>query len=231
MTTKRLNKFLAHCGIASRRKAEELILSHMIKVNNKIVTLPQTLINTEKDIVKLNNKVIREEKKYYFILNKPKGYLCSNLRQKNEKIVIDLFKDFNCRLFTVGRLDKDTTGLIIVTNDGDFANSIIHPSSNLEKEYLANVKENITEDHLKKVSKGAFVENKYIKPLKVYKTKKRSLKILVKEGKKREVRVFIEKALLTLLSLQRVRIGRLKLPKLPVGYFLQTNLKDLKKYF
>jgi len=247
----RLNKFLAHSGIASRRKVEDIILSKSVKVNGRIEDLPQTLIDPEVDIVKVNDKVIKEEKKYYFILNKPKGFICSN--QKNPKnhsssnfsskkkksnkkkskeyLVTDLFKDYQARLFTVGRLDKDTTGLLIVTNDGDFANRVIHPSSNLEKEYFVKVKENLLDNHLKKISKGTFVENKFIKPKKVIKTTRKTMRIMVTEGKKREIKVFIQKANLTLLELHRVRIGNLKLANIPFGYYKKSSLKELEKIF
>jgi 23S rRNA pseudouridine2605 synthase len=231
MELMRLNKFLAHSGIASRRKVEDLIFSKLVKVNEKIIDTPQTMIDPKKDIVKINNKIIKEEKKYYFILNKPKGYLCSNVRKHKEKLVTDLFKDFSCRLYTVGRLDKDTTGLLIITNDGDFANRVIHPSSNLEKEYIAYVKELITPEHLRIIEKGTFIENKFIKPIEVTKTQKKVLKIIVKEGKKREVKIFIRKANLTILSLERVRIGNLKLSTIPYGFFKKATLKEVEKIF
>jgi len=231
MRTMRLNKFLAHSGIASRRKVEDMIFSKMVKVNGKVVSLPQTTIDPEKDIIKVNGKVIKEEKKYYFILNKPKGFLCSNVRKPKEQLVIDLFKDFSCRLFTVGRLDKDTTGLLLITNDGDFAHRVIHPSANLEKEYFVQVKENIQDEHLKKLSKGAFCENKFVKPIKVVKLGRSRLKIVVKEGKKREVKIFVLKANLTLLDLKRVRIGNLKLGSLPYGYYKRVSQKELETIF
>ncbi len=239
----RLNKFLAHCGIASRRKVEDIILAKSVKVNGKIKSLPQTLIDPKIDIIKVNDKVIKEEKKYYFILNKPKGFICSNKIKnlnsnlKNKKrtkisLIIDLFKDYNVRLFTVGRLDKDTTGLLIVTNDGDFANKVIHPSSNLEKEYFVRVKENLSKNHLKKILKGAFVEKKFVKPKKVIKTSRKTLKMIVTEGKKREIKVFIQKANLTLVELHRVRIGNLKLEKnIPFGYFKKVSFKEVSKIF
>ena len=251
MSKIRLNKFLAHSGIASRRKVEDVIISKSVKVNGKIADLPQTLIDPEVDIVKINDKVIKEEKKNYFLLNKPKGFICANQKDPNnpsknipsqkktkspkrkqkEHLVIDLFKDYSSRLFTVGRLDKDTTGLLIVTNDGDFANKIIHPSSNLEKEYFVKVKENLLATHLKKISKGGFVENKFVKPKKVIKTSRKTLRIMVTEGKKREIKAFIEKANLTLFELQRVRIGNLKLGNIPFGYYKKVSLKDLEVIF
>lgn len=224
----RLNKFLAHSGVASRRKVEDLIFSKMVKVNGKIEIKPQTLVDPKKDTIKVNDKVVKEEKKFYFILNKPKGYLCSNVKKGKEKLVIDLFKDFSVRLFTIGRLDKDTTGLLIITNDGDFANKIIHPSANLEKEYIAKVKENISDIHLKTISKGAFVENKYVKPKRVVKVRRSTLKIIVLEGKKREVKTFIRRANLTLLELKRVRIGKLRLGSVPDGFAKKVSLEQLK---
>ncbi|NGX28479.1 MAG: Ribosomal large subunit pseudouridine synthase B [Candidatus Anoxychlamydiales bacterium] len=227
MSQMRLNKFLAHSGIASRRKVEDLIFSKIVKVNGVVEIKPQRLIDPTKDSVKVNDKVVKEEKKYYFILNKPKGYLCSNVKKGKEKLVIDLFKDFSERLFTIGRLDKDTTGLLIITNDGDFANKIIHPSANLEKEYIAKVKENITDTHLKTISKGAFVENKFVKPKRVVKVRKSTLKIIVTEGKKREVKTFIKRANLTLLELQRVRIGKLRLGAVPYGFAKKVSLEHL----
>lgn len=227
MSQIRLNKFLAHSGVASRRKVEDLIFSKIVKVNGVVEIKPQRLIDPTKDSVKVNDKVVKEEKKCYFILNKPKGYLCSNVKKGKEKLVIDLFKDFSERLFTIGRLDKDTTGLLIITNDGDFANKIIHPSANLEKEYIAKVKENITDTHLKTISKGAFVENKYVKPKRVVKVRKSTLKIIVTEGKKREVKTFIRRANLTLLELQRVRIGKLRLGAVPYGFAKKVSLEHL----
>lgn len=247
----RLNKFLAHSGLASRRKVEDIIISKTVKVNGKIADLPQTLIDPKVDIVKVNDKVVKEEKKYYFILNKPKGFICSNQinpdnssinitsnkkkksnkRKPKEHLVIDLFRDYNARLFSVGRLDKDTTGLLIVTNDGDFANKVIHPSSNLEKEYFVKVKENILDTHLKKISKGCFVENKFVKPKKVVKTSRKTLRIVVTDGKKREIKFFILKALLTLIELKRVRIGNLKLDNIPFGFYKKVSLKDISKVF
>lgn len=231
MELMRLNKFLAHSGVASRRKVEELIFSKLVKVNEKITDTPFTMIDPTKDIVKVNNKVIKEEKKYYFILNKPKGFLCSSVRKPKEKLVVDLFKDFSCRLYTVGRLDKDTTGLLIVTNDGDFANRVIHPSANLEKEYEAIVEETITQENIQSIAKGAYIENKFVKPVEVKKIKRKVLRIVVKEGKKREVKIFIQRANLTLLDLKRVRIGNLSLSSIPYGYFKKASLKEVEQIF
>ena len=239
MEKMRLNKFLAHAGVAARRKVEDIIISNGVKVNGKIVDQPQFLVDPKKDVVKVDDKIVKEEKKYYFILNKPKGFICSNQiststkgsKKRKEYLVTDLFKTIKAKLFTVGRLDKDTTGLLIVTNDGDFANKIIHPSNNLEKEYFVKVKEKILEKHLKTIAKGCFVEKKFVKPKKVFKIGRTLLKIIVLEGKKREIKVFIQKANLTLIDLQRVRIGNLKLANIPFGYFKKVSLNEISKIF
>lgn len=227
----RLNKFLAHSGVGSRRKVEELIFSKVIKVNDKIVDTPYTMIDPTKDVVKVNSRIVKEEKKYYFILHKPKGFICSNQKKPGEKLVIDLFKDFSCKLFNVGKLDKNTTGLLIVTNDGDFANRVTHPSSNLEKEYMAEVEETITPEHIRKIQKGGYIDNKFVKPILVLKTKRKVLKIVVKDKQKREAKILLERANLTLLDLKRVRLGKLNLSSIPYGYYKIATLKEVEKIF
>ena len=231
MSSMRLNKFLAHGGIASRRKVEDLIFAKMVRINGKVIDHPGTMVDPNKDSVTVNGKIVKPEQKKYFILNKPKGFICSNTKKTRERLVVDLFKDQHSKLFTVGRLDRDTTGLIIVTNDGDLANKIIHPSSNLEKEYLAKVKEAVSHDHLVKISKGAFVENKFVKPIKVTKVRRGTLKIIVKEGKKREVKAFILNAKLSLLELTRIRIGNLMLGSINEGFYKRSTLEELSKIF
>ena len=231
MALVRINKFLSQSGIASRRKVDEYISSNRVKVNGKTISEFGIQVDSEKDIITLDGKVIKPQAKQYFILNKPKNYVCSNLRKDREKLVIDIFSKLPYKLFTVGRLDRDTTGLIIVTNDGDLSNQIIHPSSDIEKEYIAKVKETLTETHLKKISKGAFVENKFVKPKKVVKIHKNFIKIIVKEGKKREVKEFIKQARLKLMELTRTRIGNLKLHDLKEGQYVQVGLKALSPIF
>ncbi len=218
MTKKRLSKVLAAAGVASRRKAEELILAGKVKVNGERALLPQTLVSIEEDKILVDKQPIKvEEEKVYYILNKPKGYICSHSRTDRKKLVLDLFATVPKRLFTVGRLDRDTTGLILITNDGHFAQSVIHPSANITKEYLVKTKEEISHEHLVKVSKGTLIEGKWIKPVSVKKVRKGTLKVVVKEGKKREVRYLVKNSGLSLISLSRIRIGSLRLGNLPEG--------------
>ena len=131
----RLSKVLASAGVASRRACEELIFSGKVTVNGQIIVVPQTHVLLGRDKISVDGKdVIEEEKKVYFILNKPTGYICTNKRPGSKKIVLDLFEPLQHKLFTIGRLDRETSGLLLVTNDGHFANKVIHPSSNISKE-------------------------------------------------------------------------------------------------
>jgi len=151
---KRLSKVLAAAGVASRRASEELIFKGRVTLNGEIVLVPQTLVCAQKDQICVDNEPIQaEEKKVYYILNKPDGFICSNAPLGTKKRVVDLFAHLPYRLFTIGRLDRDTTGLLLVTNDGHFANKVIHPSSNIQKEYLIKTLQEVTDLHLKQISK------------------------------------------------------------------------------
>lgn len=222
----RLSKILARAGVASRRAAEELIASGVVTVNGKVVKVPQTMVDPDKDLISVRGGPIRKSPaKRYFMLNKPAGYVCST-KSINSPTVYDLFASFKERLFTVGRLDKDTEGLIIVTNDGHFANDVIHPSSNIEKEYLAKTGQEITDIHLKTISAGTYVEGVFVKPVRVTKVRKGTLKVTLTEGKKREVRLLLSDAGLEVRYLSRIRIGNLVLGALPVGSYRELTDKE-----
>jgi len=217
---KRLSKALAAAGVASRRACEELIFDGKVTVNGKLILTPQTLVSLEKDHIAVDGQPIKKaQEKVYFILNKPKGYICSSARVNSKKIINDLFAHLPYRLFTVGRLDRDTTGLLIVTNDGHFAQEVIHPSRGVTKEYLVKTAHEITHDHLTRISKGCLVEGVWVTPSKVSKVRRGTLKVCVQEGKKREVRLLVQGAGLEIVSLHRIRIGTLVLGDLEVGEF------------
>lgn len=231
MKDQRLSKVLAACGVAARRKCEELIFAGKVFVNGEKVVIPQTLVNLEKDQITVDGKSVSlQEKKVYYMLNKPYGLLCTSKEAAGEESVLSLF-DENLRLFTAGRLDKDTTGLLIVTNDGHFANSLIHPSKNISKEYLAKTDKEITDEHLKALCSGGLVEGVWVKPISVSKVRRGTLKMAVSEGKKREVRTLLEYVGLKVLELKRIRIGPLVLGALPEGAYrplTQAELKELE---
>lgn len=226
MESKRLSKALAAAGIASRRACEEIIFSGRVKVNGQVTKVPQTQVNWHTDQIHVDEVLVTsEQKKVYYMLNKPAGYLCTNVRPGNKRIVLDLF-DRDERLFTVGRLDRDTTGLLLVTNDGHFANKVIHPSSNIIKEYLVKTLQEIEGHHLEILAEGARVDDKWVKPVTVSKVRRGTFKICVKEGKKHEVRILAERAKLTITELTRIRIGALFLGSLPLGEYRSLTPQD-----
>lgn len=221
----RLSKIMAQAGVASRRHCEEIIFAGRVFVNGKKTIIPQTMVGPEDSITVDGNPISVTEKKIYYILNKPKGYVCStDPFYKNR--VLDLFKECPYRLFTVGRLDKDTTGLLIVTNDGHYAQKVIHPSSDIEKEYIATVHRPITEKHIKAIAKGVTVENTFVKPEYVEAIEARKVKIIIKEGKKREVRILIKEAELNVIDLKRTRIGKLSIGRLSEGTWRNMTEKE-----
>lgn len=217
MQKNRLSKLLAAAGVASRRACEELIFAGRVQLNGEIVKLPQALADWRDTITVDGRPIVKPEDKVYYMLNKPEGYVCTAKRSNTTKIVLDLFEDVPQRLFTVGRLDKDTKGLILLTNDGHFANKVIHPSANIVKEYLAKTLQEVTAEHLKAISSGTLVEGVFIKPLRITKVRRGTVKIAVGEGKKREVRMLLENAGLQVVELTRIRIGGLHLGTLPEG--------------
>lgn len=232
MEKKRLSKALAAAGIASRRACEELIFEGRVQVNGATIKLPQHHVDWSTDQIVVDGETVRrEQKKVYYLLNKPIGYICTSTRPGKKKIVLDLFPETQERLFTVGRLDKETSGLLIVTNDGHFANEVIHPSSNVIKEYVVKTIQEITPEHLETLSQGARVDDKWVRPVSIRKMRKGTFKICVKEGKKHEVRILAERAGLKILELTRVRIGSLLLSNLAVGEYRILTEKDKELIF
>ena len=224
---KRLSKALAAAGVASRRACEELIFKGKVSVNGAVVNVPQTLVSWEEDDIRIDGLSLKsEQEKVYFVLNKPKRYICSSARVGSKKLVVDIFQNLPYRLFTVGRLDRDTTGLLLVTNDGHFANQVIHPSRGLTKEYLIKTNQEITHEHLASIAKGAFIEGGWVKPVSVTKMRKGALKIVVREGKKREVRLLVQKVDLSIISLHRIRIGPLVLGNIEIGDYRPLSAKE-----
>ncbi len=232
MKPNRLSKILAAAGVASRRASEQMIFDGKVRVNGKLVTVPQTLVDPTTDKIQVDDQqVTLKDEKVYYILNKPRGFTCSNKRIGRKKLVVDLFAGLKNRLFTIGRLDRDTTGLLLLTNDGLFAQEVIHPSKNITKEYLVKTRQEITHEHLSELSKGTLIEGKWIRPVRVSKVRRGTLKIAVKEGKKREVRLMVQNAGLTLLSLSRIRIGDLKLGPLQEGEWRELTEEERNLIF
>lgn len=216
----RLSKILASWGIASRRACEEIIFAGRVTVNKTKAVKPETFVDPDVDVIAIDGKKIAKKapQKIYYMLNKPQGYVSTNAPEIKRKVT-DLIDDENKppRLFTIGRLDKDTEGLILITNDGHFAHQVMHPSYRIEKEYVAKVDQEISHEHLVTISKGCFIDGRYVKPIKVEKVRRGTVKVVLVDGKKHEVRILLAKAKLNVYELKRVRIGNLKLGTLPKG--------------
>ena len=219
----RLNKFLSSCGVSSRRRADQLILEGKVKVNNILVTQLGTVIDENKDEVVCNGKKLVLSRNFvYYKLNKPKGYICSNSDEKGRKTIFQLFPQQE-RLFCVGRLDYNTEGLLIVTNDGEFANSLIHPKSEIEKEYIVTIEGKILESELA-ILRAGVVENGVrmpkakVSPIK-FDGKLTRLSVVIFQGQNRQIRRMFEAIGKVIVLLKRVRIGKINLGGLQRGEF------------
>lgn len=234
--TERLQKFLASCGVASRRKCEEIIEAGRVKINGVTAKLGDK-VDGEKDIVEIDGKKIEViSEKYYIMLNKPRGIVATAKDEKGRECVVDLIKkDLDARIFPVGRLDIDTEGLLLMTNDGEFANKITHPSNKVTKTYLARVKGGYVEkDALFTLRKGVKLEDGMTKPAKVeikefYPDKTTLLEITISEGKNRQVRRMCEAVGHPVCDLMRIAVGDIKLGNLPYGKWRYLNAEEIKR--
>ena len=233
----RLNKFLATAGIASRRKCDELILNGEISVNGKVITALGTQIDENIDSVIYNGKALKLPTNFIYLkLNKPKGYLCTSSDDRSRKTVFDIVKLPEQRLFTIGRLDYDTEGLLLLTNDGAFAQKIIHPSSEVRKEYVCKVEGTLKESELAVLRKGVVEKDGTRLPkakveiLGTVATENKpiatKLKITITEGKNRQIRRMFEGIGRKILLLKRVAIGDIKLGGLNRGEFKPLTEKE-----
>lgn len=230
----RLQKYMSYCGVASRRKCEEIILSGRVSVNGKIVNQLGTRINTEQDIVKLDGKKIDIVKeKIYIVLNKPKGFVCTVKDEKNRKTVLDIV-NIKERIYPVGRLDYNTSGLLILTNDGEIYNKIIHPRFEKNKVYIAVVKGIPDYNDINKFKNGIDIggyvtSNASLKILKTYDNISK-VKIKIHEGKNRQIRRMLDKIGHPVISLKRIQIGNLKLGSLKTGEWRYLTGYELKNF-
>ena len=226
----RINKYIASSGVCSRRKAEEYILAGKVLVNGVVNTELGYKVK-EEDIVVVDGKQISlEENKVYIMLNKPKGYVTTSQEQFGRPSVLDIVK-VEERVYPVGRLDMDSEGLLILTNDGDFSNNIIHPTKHISKKYEVVLKENITEASIKKLESGVDIGGYVTRPAKVEKVTDKKILITIGEGKNRQVRRMIETIDNKVLNLKRIAIGGLKLDKLKSGEYIKLDEKLINKIF
>lgn len=228
MTKIYLQKAIAEAGICSRRKAEELIRRDMVTVNCKTGELGQK-VNILEDSIVIGGKRLQAEKKVYYLVNKPIGYSCTVSDGHAKKKVIDLVPE-RPKVWPVGRLDKNSRGLIILTNDGELTNRLTHPSFEHEKEYEVEVNEAIRADFLKNMAAGIKLEEGTAKAYRIKKISKQKFSMVLHQGWKRQIRRMLEKCGYNAVDLKRVRIGNIWLEGLEDGEYKEISKSQITNY-
>jgi 23S rRNA pseudouridine2605 synthase len=211
----RLAKYLAHCGVASRRRAEELIAAGRVTVAGKTVTDPARDVD-ESSGVALRGRPVRPEPREVWMLNKPAGVVSTAREPGRRRAVVDLVNSPR-RLYPVGRLDADSTGLILLTNDGELANRLTHPRFGVERAYRVRLRRPVTESQLRRLRRGVELEDGVTEPALVRRTSPRVIEITIAEGRNRQVRRMVEAVGNQVVALARIRFGSLALGVLPEG--------------
>ena len=227
----RINKFIANSGYCSRRKADEIILAGKVYVN-RVQVKELGLKIKDSDIVEIDGKRLIIEENFYIKLYKPLGFITSNFDPFNDKDLNNLL-DLDKRFFAAGRLDKDSEGLLIITNDGDFTNKLIHPSFKLDKEYIVEINRNLKREEIKKFESGIDIGNGEItSDSKLDFLEDKTYRVIIHQGYNRQIRRMFKKLNADVLSLKRIRIGNIKISKLrpkEYRYFDQEEMKFVRK--
>lgn len=229
----RIQKLIANSGYCSRRKAEELILKKKVLVNGKTAVLGDKASLADEILVEGN--LIGYESKEYYLFYKPRGVVCTTKDDKGRKTVLDYFDDIPKRLYPIGRLDYDTTGVLLLTNDGDFANLLMHPSNKIDKFYVAKVKGIVTGDEIKRLKQGILLDGKKVYPsrVKLKKIDKKSLtsivEITIHEGKNHEIKRIFESIDHEVLKLKREAFSFIKLGNLKSGERRSLTSKEVRQ--
>lgn len=229
----RIQKILAQMGIASRRKAEELIIEGRVTVNGKIATLGMKA-DPAKDHIKVDGRLLlKPEPKIYLMFNKPAGVITSLSDPEGRPTIKDFLKGIKYRVFPVGRLDYDSEGLLLITNDGDFAYRVLHPSKKIPKTYVVKVKGIVHEDAMERLRRGVRLEDGLTAPAKVKKIRLSEsnswVEITIYEGRKRQIRRMLEKVGHPVIKLRRIAIGSLKLGDLRPGEMRRLTVEEVKR--
>ena len=230
----RLQKVIAQAGICSRRKAEELVKDGKVKVNNEVATLGMQVESS--DTITVCGKLIRKEEKVYFLLNKPRGVICTASDDKNRKTVVDLIKT-DKRIYPVGRLDYDTTGALILTNDGELANILMHPKNGITKVYYVKMEGKLLGDEIHTLERGIVVDNKTLKPDKIKfrkydaSTNVTYASVILHEGHNHEIKKLFEYINHPVIKLKRESIAFLDILSLKSGEYRVLNPKEVQKLY
>jgi 23S rRNA pseudouridine2605 synthase len=222
----RIARFLANCGIASRRQAEEIVSQGRVRIGDEIVTNLASKVDKSARNVYVDNKQVVADKKVYYLLNKPKGYICSVKDPHNKNTVLSLVPS-RPRVVPVGRLDKDSQGLLLLTNDGNLAYQLTHPKFEVQKNYLVKLNKDISKDLIAALKQGIKLEEGLAKADKVKKISNKEIEITIHQGWKRQIRRMISERNYKVVELTRIGEGKLKLDNLVLGEYKVLNKSDI----
>ncbi len=222
----RISKFLAQAGIASRRKSEELILAGKVKINKEIIKDLATKVEDNSSNIYFNNKLIKPEEKEYYLLNKPQRYICSVQDPHNSKTVISLINT-EAKIFPVGRLDKDSEGLLLLTNDGDLTYQLTHPKFKIAKIYSITLNKDINKEDIQKLKKGIKLEEGLAKVDKIELKNKKEILITIHQGWNRQIRRMFSALDYEVKKLIRLEEGKLKLNNLKLGQYKKLKKEEI----
>ena len=224
----RLDKYLVECGIGSRKEVKKIIDGKLVSVNDKIISSPKENVDEEKDIVKYKNEIIKYKKFRYYILNKKSGYITA-VDDPRDKTVMDLLPEWVIKkdLAPVGRLDKDTEGLLLLTNDGQLNHRLLSPKSHVDKTYYAELEKDISEDDLEKLRNGVDIGGYMTMPALAEKIEDKKIHLTIKEGKFHQVKKMLEAVENKVVYLKRISFGNLKLNDMELGEVREVNLEDI----
>lgn len=229
----RLQKYLSMCAVASRRKAEELIAQGKVKVNGRIAQIGDKVSPRHDTVTVGGRKIVGNKKHYYIMLHKPRGYITTMDDEMGRKCVAELVRDLGARVYPVGRLDKDSEGLLLMTNDGEFANHMTHPSKHIPKTYRVTVRPDVTEDMLTTFATGMEIDGRITAPADAHVIEKQDnrvvMEIVLYEGRNRQIRKMCETLGLEVARLKRTSMGSLKLGMLPPGKWRELKEDEVHK--
>ncbi|RPI34288.1 MAG: rRNA pseudouridine synthase [Nitrospiraceae bacterium] len=228
----RLQKIIAEMGLASRRKSEELILEGRVTVNGRVATIGMKA-DPLKDHIKVDGKLLfRPEKKVYFILNKPRGVVTSMSDPEGRPTVHDFVRAIKQRVYPVGRLDFDSEGMLLLTNDGEFAQAVLHPSKKIPKTYLVKIKGNLEDENIEKLRNGIRLDRTITAPAKVKRLRKTEnnswIEMVIYEGKKRQIRRMLERVGHSVIRLMRIKINGIEMGPLKPGACRQISAEEMR---
>ncbi len=228
----RLQKHLSECGVASRRKAEELISAGRVRVNGRVAMLGDKVDPVRDKVTVSGKRVVSVKEKVYIMLNKPRGFVTTLNDEMDRKCVAQLVEDVGVRVFPVGRLDRNSEGLLILTNDGEFSNKLTHPSSHVNKTYRVTVRGSVDNDMVDKLATGIVLDGRATLPCDVHvierKPDRTVLIFVIHEGRNRQIRRMCEAVGLEVLRLKRTEIAGVKLGMLPQGKWRPLNEKEMR---